>query len=256
MRSKFTWAPSVRDPLSSGAPQDSPNATVGWQALVDPSSGRTYYQNHATHATQWTTPTAEDGMVGGLSFGQVVVDVNGSAFGILPGMPGMGNMQNRMMRQASSAMGSGQTQPGGPGDQSNDPTQEFEEDASPGDRASAVQGVVSALGERAIFIVRSALKGGSFTLFLYLIDVLLLGFYGHKGVYEDKPRYCPGCLYNELHVFIKGKKLKSIFVSLKTKRFSGTKKFIVGMAALASITQVVETVSDNWCIMQDFEGFF
>eukprot|EP00277_Geminigera_cryophila_P007889 CAMPEP_0179432578 /NCGR_PEP_ID=MMETSP0799-20121207/17166_1 /TAXON_ID=46947 /ORGANISM="Geminigera cryophila, Strain CCMP2564" /LENGTH=484 /DNA_ID=CAMNT_0021210045 /DNA_START=847 /DNA_END=2301 /DNA_ORIENTATION=- len=227
---------------------------AGWQAVVDPSSGQTYYQNHATHATQWRKPTAEDGMVGGLSFGQVVVDVNGGAFGILPGTPGMGNMQNRMMRQASLAMGSGQTQPGGPGDQSNNPTQEFEEDASSWDKAQAVLSFGYALGERALFIVLSVLKGGSFTLFLFLIDVLLLGFYGHRGVYEDKARYCPGCLYNDLHVLIKGKKLKGIFVSLKTKRFSGTKKFIVGMAALATITQVVENVSDNWCILQDFEG--
>ena len=74
--------------------------------------------------------------------------------------------------------------------------------------------------------------------------------------YEDKARYCPGCLYNDLHVLIQRKKLKGIFVSLKTKRFSGTKKFIVGMAALATITQVVENVSDNWCILQDFEGIF
>ena len=36
---------------------------AGWQAAVDPSSGQTYYQNHVTHATQWTKPTAEDGMV-------------------------------------------------------------------------------------------------------------------------------------------------------------------------------------------------
>ena len=270
VQSKFTWAP-FRGPPSSDSPNgtvqigshvSSPGApampaypsicppqlgenelAVGWQAVVDPSSGQTYYQNHATHATQWEKPTAEDRIVAEI----VVVDVNGGAFG---------NMQNRMMRQASLAMGSGQTQPGGPGDQSNDPTQEFEEDASPWDKAKAVLGFGCALGERALFIVLSVLRGGSFTLFLFLIDVLLLGFYGHRGVYEDKARYCPGCLYNDLHVLIKGKKLKGIFVSLKTKRFSGTKKFIVGMAALATITQVVENVSDNWCILQDFEGFF
>ena len=28
----------------------------GWSECIDPESGKTYYQNHITHATQWERP--------------------------------------------------------------------------------------------------------------------------------------------------------------------------------------------------------
>jgi hypothetical protein len=31
---------------------------AGWCEVVDPSSGKTYYQNHVTRATQWDRPSA------------------------------------------------------------------------------------------------------------------------------------------------------------------------------------------------------
>jgi len=64
-----------------------------------------------------------------------------------------------------------------------------------------------------------------------------------------KQHYCSGCLYNSLHVVIKGKRLKPLFVFIKSRRFSGTKKLnlIVGVVAIATLVQVVESISENYC---------
>lgn len=41
--------------VQPGAVQD-PNLPVGWAAMVDPATGRTYYFNAATQETSWTVP--------------------------------------------------------------------------------------------------------------------------------------------------------------------------------------------------------
>ena len=84
--------------------------------------------------------------------------------------------------------------------------------------------------QRLIFIVPAVIKGGNNSdLYLYVFDLLLLCYFCWK------PRYCPNCMYNELHVLRTGKKLKNIFVTRTSRRFSGTKKLIVGISAIATL---------------------
>jgi len=240
----------------SGSVQAQP-LPAEWQEAVDTTSGHVYYQNHRTHATQWTRPTVlNQRMVTGSNFGQLVIDINGGAFGMLPGIPGMNTANNQMLAHANSAiLGSSGTTNLGLYDQTNDPTQKLEEDASTKDKYMAFGSFLSDLGSRAAFIIPALLKGGaaSFGLYLYAIDLLLLACYAYKGVYQEA-RYCPGCLYNNLHVLIKGKTLNPYFVSIKTKRFSATKKFIVGIASIATLVNVVEGVSDIWCAWDEGGG--
>jgi len=222
-----------------GAVQDQP-LPAGWQEAVNTASGHVYYQNHLTHATQWMRPTEQNqGMVTGSHFGQLVIDINGGAFGILPKISVM---------NASAISGSS-----GPAhlvvdDQTNDPNQTLEKKATRFDKCMAFVSFFSDLGSRAAFIIPALLKGSTagFGLYLYTIDLVLLACYAYKARYQEA-HYCPGCLYNNLHVLIKGKKLEPCFVSIKTKRFSGTEKFIVGIGSLATLVNVVEGVSDIWC---------
>ena len=188
-------------------------------------------------------------MVTGSNFGQLVVDINGGAFGMLPGIPGMNTINNQMLARANSAiLGSSGTAHLGLYDQTNDPNQKLEEDASLYEKCMAVVSFLSEVGQRLAFIIPALLPGGTASsgLYLYTIDLLLLVYYASKAKYQE-PRYCPGCLYNDLHVLIKGKKLKPYFVSIKTKRFSATKKFIVGIASIATLVNVVDGVSEIWC---------
>jgi len=84
--------------------------------------------------------------------------------------------------------------------------------------------------QRLIFIVPKVIGGGNNNeLWLFLFDVGLLCYFAWKQ------RYCPGCIYNYLHVLRTGKKLKPIFVTKTSRRFSGTKKLIVGISAIATL---------------------
>ena len=99
------------------------------------------------------------------------------------------------------------------------------------------------LAQRLIFIVPAILRedNSSHFLLFYIVDLVLLVHFARSK------RYCPGCLYNNLHVLMTGKKLKAIFVSFKSRRFSGTKKCIVGMTSIAALIQVGESISRIWC---------
>ena len=119
---------------------------------------------------------------------------------------------------------------------------ELDQEATKRDKAMAVVSFLKDLGQRLVFIIPALMKGRrDNTLYLYLFDLALLFFFWLKQ------RYCPGSLYNHLHVLLKGKKLKPMFVSIRSRRFSGTKKAIVGVSAIASVAQVVRSVADIWC---------
>jgi hypothetical protein len=124
-------------------------------------------------------------------------------------------------------------------------TQELDEDASTRDRAWAAVCFIDQISNRLIFIIPKLIKGDSnfVLLWLYVIDLALLGYFALQQ------RYCPGCLYNHLHVLIKGKKLKPLFVSTKS-RFSGTRKLIVGVGAIATLVHVVESISEVYCFFK------
>jgi len=139
--------------------------------------------------------------------------------------------------------------------QTNDPNQAPEKDATQKNKYVALASFLSDLGSRAAFIVPALLNGGtaSFGLYLYTIDLMLLAYYAYKG------RYCPGCLYTNLHVLIKGKMLEPCFIPMdflpeKTKRFSAKEKFIVGIGSIATIVNVVEGVSGFWCAWDEGGG--
>ena len=84
--------------------------------------------------------------------------------------------------------------------------------------------------QRLIFIVPGVIKGcNNYLLYLYVFDLLLLCYFCWKQ------RYCPFCMYTPLHVLRTGKKLKPIFVTRTSRRFSGTKKLIVGVGAIATV---------------------
>jgi hypothetical protein len=203
----------------------------GWQACID-QAGNTYYQNLITHQTQWEHPARSvihDGA-------HQRVDVFGSRFGGL-------NIQNRMLIQASQSLGTSHSI--GPV-QTSASTQELDEDASMTTckRIKAVRGFAKEIFNRLIFIIPNLIKGclaDRKTMYLYAFDLVLLCYFAKQQ------RYCPGCLYNDLHVLIWGRTFKPIFVSKRTRRFSGTKKLIVGISAIATVVQVVEAISQLYC---------
>jgi hypothetical protein len=173
------------------------------------------------------------------------IDVSGSRFG------GLNISQNRMLIQASQSLET--THSVGPV-QTPAFTQELDEDASTWERIQAVGMFAKDLFDRLIFIVPELIKrfgdckyssnfdfSSNFDLYLYAFDLVLLCYFAKQQ------RYCPGCLYNNLHVLIKGKNLKPLFVSKRTRRFSGTKKLIVGVGAIATVVQVVKAISQLYC---------
>jgi len=137
--------------------------------------------------------------------------------------------------------------------------QDLDEDASKWERIQAAGKFAKDLFDRLIFIVprflapESARAEGdcdvlttsaatsNFDLYLYGFDLWLLCYFAWQQ------RYCPRCLYNNLHVLITKKKLKPLFDSKGSRRFSGTAKMIVGVSAIATVTQVVEVISKLWC---------
>jgi hypothetical protein len=152
-----------------------------------------------------------------------------------------GGLQTMMLIQASQSLGT--TQSVGPV-QTPALTQELDEDASTWERIQAAGGFAKDLFDRLIFIIPKLIKGclaEQRTLCLYAFDLVLLCYFAKQQ------RYCPGCLYNNLHVLIKGKNLNPLFVSKRTRRFSGTKKLIVGAGAIATVVQVVESISELFC---------
>jgi hypothetical protein len=148
-----------------------------------------------------------------------------------------------MLIQASQSLGTSHSV--GPV-QTSESTQELDEDASMTTckKIKAVRGFAEQVFNRLIFIIPKLIKGCSAeqeTMYLYAFDLVLLCYFAKQQ------RYCPGCLYNHLHVLIWGKILKPIFVSKRTRRFSGTKKLIVGTSAIATVVQVVEAISQLYC---------
>ena len=64
------------------------------------------------------------------------------------------------------------------------------------------------LFQRLVFIIPKVISGGpNYDLYLYGFDLLLLIYFG------SQQQYCPGCLYNNVHVLRTGKNLKPIFTS-------------------------------------------
>ena len=64
------------------------------------------------------------------------------------------------------------------------------------------------LFQRLVFIIPKVISGGpNYDLYLYGFDLLLLIYFG------SQQQYCPGCLYNNVHVLRTGKILKPIFTS-------------------------------------------
>ena len=123
-------------------------------------------------------------------------------------------------------------------------TQELDEDGSTWERIQAAGGFAKNLSDRLIFIIQTLIKGclaEQRTLCLYAFDLVFLCYFAKQH------RYCPVCVYNNLHVLIKGKNLNPLFVSKRTRRFSGTKKLIVGAGAIATVVQVVESISALFC---------
>jgi outer membrane protein assembly factor BamB len=236
MCSAIPKTPETPVTMSSSAMTGFPTTTStglpnGWEACID-QAGNTCYQNLITQQTQWEHP-ARSAIHDGV---HEIVDVFGSSFG---GLGLFGTIQNQHLIQASQALGT--TNPVGP---VHTPAvaQELDGDASTKDRAWAAFKFLKEISQRLIFIIPKLIKGGSNDeLWLYAIDLALLGYFAFKQ------RYCPGCLYNNLHVLIKGKKLKPLFVSIKSRRFSGTKKLIVGVGAIATLVQVVKSISEVYC---------
>jgi outer membrane protein assembly factor BamB len=236
MCSAISKTPETPGTMSSSAMTGFPTTTPtglpnGWQACID-QAGNTYYQNRITQQTQWEHP-ARSAIHEGV---HQRADVFGSSFG---GLGLFDTIHNQYVIQASQALGT--TNPVGPV-QTPALTQELDADAATWEKAWAAFNFIKEISQRLIFIIPKLIKGGSnYELWLYVIDLALLGYFAFKQ------RYCPGCLYNNLHVLIKGKKLKPLLVSIKSRRFSGTKKLIVGVGAIATLVQVVESISEVYC---------
>ena len=108
-------------------------------------------------------------------------------------------------------------------------------------KANAAWIFAGELIKRLLFIIPALLSGNDTVLLLwYILDFVLLGYFARRQ------QYCPGCLYNALHVFRTGEELPAKFES-KSGRFSGTKKWIVGLAALASLINTCNAISASSC---------
>jgi len=249
-KSRCTFAPTARQPPKGNATAES-SAENGQHLQPMALSTPPYPTQHVVEMQPASAPHLHMYGVTGTRFGQLVVDVNGGAFG---GMNHNALANNQMLVHVNSVTGTARL---GPLDQTNDQDQELEEDASPGDRIFAVGMLIYDIFLlRGVFVVQGLIKDGTapFSLYLYTIDFSLLSYYGYKGFYQKAPRYCPGCLYNNLHVVVKNKKLNKYFVSQKSLRFSATKKFIVGIGSIATIVNTVTAVSDIWCNWDEAEG--
>ena len=186
----------------------------GWRAALDP-KGRTYYQNELTQATQWERPHGYEGMRGVEPATQVI--------------------DQRVSRQSMpmSAVHSWTYM------YCNE--EELEEHATDKDKMISLIGFLFGLGQRLIFIVPAVLEDEpSGTIYIYFFDILVAIYYGIRQ------RYCPGSMYNDIHVFLTGRKFKKMFFS-KSGKFSGWKKLILGLGAGATIIQSMETISRIIC---------
>ena len=186
----------------------------GWRAALDP-NGQTYYQNELTQATQWERPHGYEGMRGVEPATQVI--------------------DQRVSRQSMpmSAVHSWTYM------YCNE--EELEEHATDKDKMISLIGFLFGLGQRLIFIVPAVLEDEpSGTIYIYFFDILVAIYYGIRQ------RYCPGSMYNDIHVFLTGRKFKKMFFS-KSGKFSGWKKLILGLGAGATIIQSMETISRIIC---------
>ena len=232
----------------------------GWRAALDP-NGRTYYQNELTQATQWERPHGYEGMRGvepgvdgAIERGwRAALDANGQTYyqneltqatqwerphgyeGMRGVEPATQVIDQRVSRQSMpmSAVHSWTYM------YCNE--EELEEHATDKDKMISLIGFLFGLGQRLIFIVPAVLEDEpSGTIYIYFFDILVALYYGIRQ------RYCPGSMYNEIHVFLTGRKFKKMFFS-KSGKFSGWKKLILGLGAGATIIQSMETISRIIC---------
>ena len=186
----------------------------GWRAALDP-NGQTYYQNELTQATQWERPHGYEGMRGVEPATQVI---DQRVF--RQGMP-MSAVHSWTYMYCNE--------------------EELEEHATDKDKMISLIGFLFGLGQRLIFIVPAVLEDEpSGTIYIYFFDILVAIYYGIRR------RYCPGSMYNDIHVFLTGRKFKKMFFS-KSGKFSGWKKLILGLGAGATIIQSMETISRIIC---------
>ena len=186
----------------------------GWRAVLDP-NGQTYYQNELTHATQWERPNGYEWMSGVEPATQVIDQRD-----FRQGTP-MSTVDNRTYMYCNE--------------------EELEEHATDKDKVISLISLIFGLGQRLIFIVPAVVEDKqSGTIYIYLFDIFVAFYYGIKQ------RYCPGSMYNEIHVFFTGRKFKKMFFS-KSGKFSGWKKLILGLGAVATIIQSMETISRIIC---------
>ena len=81
---------------------------------------------------------------------------------------------------------------------------------------------------------------------VYIFDLILL------RVFWTCQEYCPGCLYNDIHVFRTGCRFQQIFLS-NDGTFSGTKKFFLFLSSFATILQIGDAISSKhfFCYVDD-----
>eukprot|EP00288_Rhodomonas_lens_P019172 CAMPEP_0177694756 /NCGR_PEP_ID=MMETSP0484_2-20121128/3099_1 /TAXON_ID=354590 /ORGANISM="Rhodomonas lens, Strain RHODO" /LENGTH=367 /DNA_ID=CAMNT_0019205647 /DNA_START=27 /DNA_END=1131 /DNA_ORIENTATION=+ len=79
-------------------------------------------------------------------------------------------------------------------------------------------------------------------------ELIVIAFEVVVAIYFGMRRqYLPGCLYNNLHVILTRRKFVPAFES-KSGRFSGTKKFLLGVTGYYTIFGFWETVLSAYCI--------
>ena len=201
----------------------------GWRAALDP-NGRTYYQNELTQATQWERPHGYEGMRGvepgvdgAIERGwRAALDANGQTYyqneltqatqwerphgyeGMRGVEPATQVIDQRVSRQSMpmSAVHSWTYM------YCNE--EELEEHATDKDKMISLIGFLFGLGQRLIFIVPAVLEDEpSGTIYIYFFDILVAIYYGIRQ------RYCPGSMYNDIHVFLTGRKFKkNVFLEI------------------------------------------
>ena len=95
----------------------------------------------------------------------------------------------------------------------------------------------------AVSSIRAKLADGKIPIQLpfvavYGFDLFLLYWFWVRQ------EYCPGCLYNEIHVFLTGCRFEQVFSS-KDGTFSGKKKLFLFLSSFATILQVGTSISQR-----------
>jgi hypothetical protein len=104
---------------------------------------------------------------------------------------------------------------------------------------AACASLAKKLGLKLVLVVPLALQRNWIPVGSFAIDVLVLAYFGATGA------YCPGSLYNDLHVLLTGRRFVRAF---RWRRFSLWMKFFVGFQGYSSVLGTAAQLATFACL--------